>query len=112
MTSLQSKLQKIEFALAAIDELKTYHYWRFGKELPYCIWEEVTEADDFEGDNHKGEQALSVAVHYFTRTEYDPMCDAIQEALDGAECVYWRYDSIQFEEDSNTIHHEWRCVVM
>lgn len=111
MTSVQSKLQKIEFALASIAELRTYHYWRFGKELPYCIWEEVTESDAFDGNNHKGEQAISVAVHYFTRTEYDPMIDAIQEVLDATENVAWRYESIQFEEDSNTVHHEWMCVV-
>lgn len=112
MTSLKNKLQKIEFALTSIDGLQVYHYWRFGKDLPYCIWQEVSEADSFEGDNHKGEQAISVTVDYFTRTEYDPMADSIQSALDGAEDVSWRYESIQFEEDSNTIHHEWMCEVM
>lgn len=111
MMSVQSKLQKIEYALSNIEGLKVYHYWRFGKDLPYCIWEEVTETSALDGDNHKGEQAISVSVHYFTRTEYDPMIDAIQEALDAADNVAWRYESIQFEEDSNTVHHEWMCVV-
>ena len=110
-TTLQSKLQKIETALTAISNLDVYHYYRFNKKLPYCIWEEVTEASGLEADDHKGEQAIQGAVHYFTRTEYDPMCDSIQEALDGAEDVYWRYDAVDFEEETNTIHHTWQFVV-
>lgn len=110
--TVETKLKKIADALTAIEGLKVYHYYRSVKQLPYCIWEEVTEADAFEGNNHKGEQAIQGAVHYFTRKEFDPMVDKIQEALTGAENVYWRYESIQFEEESNTIHHEWLFDVM
>lgn len=111
-TTVESKLRKVADALVAIDDLTVYHYYRFNKQLPYCIWEEITEADAFEGDNHKGEQAIEGAVHYFTKTEFDPMVDNIQGALDTAECFAWRYESVQYEEDTNTIHHEWRFVVM
>lgn len=110
-TTLQTKLMKIQNALTAIEDLTVYHYYRFNKALPYCIWEEYTEAGALETNDHKGEQAIQGMVHYFTKTEYDPMCDSIQGALDGAEDVYWRYDTVDYEEESNTIHHTWQFVV-
>lgn len=109
--SFQTKLQKIADALTSINGLQVYHYWRFGADAPYCIWEEDGESG-LEADNHKAEQAITGAVHYFTLTEYDSNLDAIQDAMRATENLYWRYDGADYEEDTNLIHHSWRWKIL
>lgn len=105
--SFQTKLKKIKDALTSIAGLSVYHYWRFGADAPYCIWQEDGDIG-FEGDNHKAEQAITGTVDYFTLVEYDGNFDAIQIALNGVENLSWSLESVQFEEDTNLIHYEWR----
>ncbi len=107
--SFQTKLKKIADALTSIPSLgsNVYHYWRFGADAPYCIWQEDGEVG-LQGDNHKAEQGITGTVDYFTLTEYDGNIEAIQIALNGVENLSWRINSIQYEEDTNLIHYEWR----
>lgn len=107
MMSLQSKLQKIQDALTAIEGLPVYHYWRSAADLTYCIWEEESDAGILAGDNHTAEQAISGYIELFTKTEFDPYADAIQEALNAVEGCAWLYEGAVYEEDSNLIHHSW-----
>lgn len=111
MTSSQTKLQAIKDALTSISGLSVYHYWRFGVDAPYCIWEEDGETS-LEANNHKAEQGFTGAVHYFTLTEYDGNFDAIQTALNNIENLSWRYDGADYEEDTNLIHHSWRWTLL
>lgn len=105
--SFQHKLQKVADALTSINGLKVYHYWRFGVDAPYCIWQEDSDYG-FQVDNHKVEQGVGGTVDYFTLTEYDGNIDSIQNALNGVENLSWNLNSVQFEEDTNLIHYEWR----
>lgn len=107
--SFQTKLRKIADALTSIPSLgsNVYHYWRFGADAPYCIWQEDGDAG-FQSDNHKGEQAITGTVDYFTLTEYDGNIEAIQIALNNVENLSWAINSVQYEEDTNLIHYEWR----
>ena len=68
--SFQTKLKTISDALTSIAGLNVYHYWRFGVDAPYCIWQEDGETS-FEANNHKAEQGITGSVDYFTLTEYD-----------------------------------------
>lgn len=111
MMSFQTRLEKIADALTSISGLKVYHYWRFGVDAPYCIWQEDAETA-FNADDIKAEQGISGAIEYFTLTEYDANCDAIQNALNSAEGVSWYYDGTMYEEETNLIHHSWRFTVI
>lgn len=104
--SFQTKLKTISDALTSIAGLNVYHYWRFGVDAPYCIWQEEGEVS-FGANNHKAEQGISGSVDYFTLTEYDGNADAIQMALNNVENLSWRYDGATYEEDTNLIHHRW-----
>jgi len=101
-----SKVNVIGETLAGIEGLNVFHYWRFGVDAPYCIWQEDSEIG-LETDNHKGEQGFSGAIEFFTKTEYDPLFDKIQEALNSIE-VYWYFDGTDYEDETNLIHHSWR----
>lgn len=109
--SLQTKLRQIGDALAA-KVPNTYHYWRPQLQPPYCVWAEDGESGAFDGDNHKQEQAVSGYVDYYTKTEYDPAIDTIQEVLNAFDMPFtWRLDSVQYEDDTNLIHYQWTWSV-
>ena len=110
--TLESKLSKIEQALTAIPNLNVYHYLRPKLSAPFCVWQEDSESSSLEADNHKREQAIGGSVDYFTKTEYDPMVDNIQEALNSIDGCGWTYNSVQYEEETELIHHEWNWSVL
>ena len=109
--SFQTKLKTISDALTSIAGLNVYHYWRFGVDAPYCLWQEDGEVS-LEANNHKAEQGITGSVDYFTLTEYDGNADAIQMALNNVENLSWRYDGADYEEDTNLIHHHWRWTLL
>lgn len=105
--SYLTSLKKIGDALGSIDGLKVFHYERFGVDAPYCIWQEDSDAG-MEADNIKAEQGITGTIDYYTLTEYDGMIETIQAALNSIENLSWNVNSIQFEEETNLIHYEWR----
>lgn len=112
MTSLQSKLEPIGTMLAEISDY-CYHYWRSAPKgvKAYIVWAEDQEGDSLNGNNLKLEQGIHGTIDYFTKTEFDEVCDSIQEGLNELENVSWRISSVQFEEETTFIHHEWEFWV-
>ena len=112
MTSLQSKLEPIGTMLAEISDY-CYHYWRSAPKgvKAYIVWAEDQEGDSLNGNNLKLEQGIHGTIDYFTKTEFDEVCDSIQEGLNELENVSWRINSVQFEEETTFIHHEWEFWV-
>lgn len=107
MTSLQNKLKWIGKGLAEICPA-TYHYTHPpSAKPPYCIWAEDMEGDSFQADGHKGEQAIEGTFNYYTKKEFDPVLDAIQDYLDN-NSYEWNLNSVQYETDTGLIHYEWR----
>lgn len=110
MTSLNEKLRAVQTALAALDIPTVRHYYRTDLQPPYLLWAESGEGESYWADNSIAEQVISGDIDYFTRTEFDPSVDAIQEALLSAACA-WRLDSVDYEEDTNLIHYHWTFEV-
>lgn len=108
--TFENKLSKIENALTSVEGLSVYHYWRFSVDPPYAIWQEDGDMG-LDADNHKAEYGLTGAIEFFTLTEYDPICDGIQDALNAQENVMWYYDGATYEDETNLIHHSWRWRV-
>lgn len=105
MISLQNKLKQMGDAFAAVTE-KCYHYFRPIKDVPCIIWAEDGEAVSFHAGNRKACQNISGSTDLYTKTEFDPLCDAVQEALENLG-VAWSLNSVQYEEETNLIHYEW-----
>lgn len=108
--TLQQKLERIGTALVAGVGSNVYHYWRPNMQAPYCVWAEDGEDGSLDADNQKQEQAIGGYVDYYTKTEYDPMLDTVQDVLLGlaADMPFsWRLDSVQYEDETNMIHYQW-----
>lgn len=105
MTSIQSKLRKIQDALLTVTE-STYHYWRAKAEPPFLVWAEDGEIDSFHAGNRKQEQQLHGSADLYTKTEFDPLVDEIQDALDEI-MTGWTLSSVQYEDETGLIHYTW-----
>ena len=108
---MQSKLIKVRDALTSIENLKVYHYWHPRLEAPYCIWAEESEGDSIWTSNHLQEQIIQGSVDYFTKTEFDPVVDEIQSALNGVELLGWNLEAVLYEDETNLIHYTWSFEV-
>lgn len=107
--TLQQKLEPLVSAYVEITP-KTYHYLRPKVEFPCIVWQEDGE-NSFEAGNIKAEQAITGTTDYFTQEEYDPAIDGIQAAHNALK-IAWELSSVQYEEETNLIHYEWRWEVM
>ena len=85
----------------------TYHYFA-DDEHPekYIVWSEDGQAGATHADNKMDIQVKEGTVDLFTKNEYDPAFDEIQKAMNKAD-MSWRWESTQYEEDTEYIHHEW-----
>ena len=112
MTSIQTKLSPLADMLAQ-KCTNTYHYWRSAPKgvKAYIVWAEDEEADSLNGNNRKLEQGIHGTIDYFTKTEFDEVVDNINDGLNDLENVSWRINSVQFEDDTLFIHHEWEFWV-
>ena len=105
------KIMCIGQALTSIEGLKVTHgNGESNAPLPYCVWYEDGEVSSLEVNNHKVEQAIGGYVDYYTKTECDPICDSIQDALNSIENCSWSYESVIYGDptfETKTIHHTW-----
>lgn len=112
MISIQNKLQPIGVALATVTQ-NAYHYWRSAPKgvKSYIVWAEDEESGALNTDNLKQKQGIHGTVDYFTMTEFDAKVDMIQDKLNDLENVSFRLNSVQYEEETGFIHHEWEFWV-
>lgn len=108
MKSLQNTLKKLYEPFLTLN--CTVTHYRRSTRPPYLVWTEKGEEESFEANNRKAEQQISGIVDYYTKREFDPIVDDAQEILNGEE-VGWRLDSVQYEEETNLIHYQWRWWV-
>ena len=105
---LQTKLKQLRDALVGISpSVKVYHYWRPQMKDPFICWQEDGEGDSLNANNRKAEQGIHGVVDYYTKTEYDPVFDQIQKALNDLENYSFRYDATDYEDETGLIHHSW-----
>lgn len=82
-----------------------------GKDYPKIIWMHGPESTGMHTDNKKAVQAVTGEVDYFTRREYDPIVDEIQEALNGITGLGWRLSQVEVSEDGIWFYAwDWEAV--
>lgn len=106
LASIQSRLLDISTALVSIPGLSVGHYKNFKQDGDYCVWAEDMEPDRVSADNRKQIQNLQGTIDFFTRTEFNPLIDAIQDALNEARISFF-LNSVQYEDETGFIHYEW-----
>lgn len=104
--TLQNKLKEIKDFHNRVG-CPAYHYWRPVRDADHwLIWYEAGEGNSFHADNGKREQVIQGATHVYTHTEFDPVLDAVQNMFEAAG-LSWILTSVQYEDDTATIHYEW-----
>lgn len=108
MKSLQKKLKNLRDTLKTISiPNKVFHYARpANTKAPWIVWQEDGEATSFSSNNRKEEQQVHGTIDCYTQTEYDPILDEIQTALNDAG-IGWALLSVQYEDTTKLIHYEW-----
>lgn len=107
---LQTKLESfgtgLATALAAMtNPVPCTHYYRAASATPFVVWQE--ELDNSQrSDNIVVDQGIQGTIDLFTKTEYDPAADTIQTFLNSYGAS-WYLNSVQFEDETRLIHHEW-----
>lgn len=98
-------LQSLKDLLLAIGP-PVFHYFASGQTGNYIVWAEDGEGASGHADNKKTTQVVQGTIDYFTKTEFDPVVEQIQSALNSAD-IAWRLNSVQHEQDTGYIHYEW-----
>lgn len=108
MMSLNDRLESLAEEFSELSDY-VFHYWRPRPDGidQYIIWAEDMEDTSLNADNKKKEQGLHGTMDLFTLTEFDPLVDSIQDKLNDMENMSWRFNSVQYEEETGLIHHEW-----
>lgn len=86
--------------------LNVYHYKAWKQHDTYIVWAEDGETDAVHGDNRKEKQILDVTIDVFTKTEYDPLIEQLQQAFNDRG-IPFELLSIQYEDDTGYIHYEY-----
>ena len=71
----------------------------------YFVWGE-TGANDLEAGNLHAENAVTGYTDLYTKQEFDPWKEQIEEAFDAAG-IAWYLNSVQYEEETGFTHYEW-----
>ncbi len=108
---LISKLKAIRDQLLTVSQ-NVYHYEKPERsELSeYIVWQEDGEGDPNELDNAKREQVVQFSVNLYTKTEYSPTIDALQNLLADSQ-ISFTLVSVTFETETKYIHYEWQCEI-
>lgn len=107
--SIQQQLAHIQEALLtlSIGGDKVYHYWHVREDAPFLIWAEDGPADYHMSNNRHSEISIHGTLDLFTKKEYDPLFDEIEEKLTELFESRWQWMSTQYEDSTGLIHHEW-----
>lgn len=99
--SYMDTIRRVRDALKPFGEkgIPVSHGASKGKDYPKIIWMNGPEAAAMHTDNQKVVQTISGTVYYFTREEYDPAVDEIQEALNGVAGLGWQLSEVEVSED-------------
>ncbi len=98
----------IDAHLAVTDAVR---HGEFMESDRYFVWQEDGSNDLIANGIH-AEKAVTGTTDLFTKQEFDPWKDEIEEAFDASPDIFWRLNSIQFEEDTGFWHYEWRWEVI
>lgn len=103
------KLKAIRDQLLTVSQ-NVYHYEKPERiELSeYIIWQEDGEGNSLQADNAKREQVVQFSVNLYTKKEYSPTIDALQNLLADSQ-ISFTLVSVTFETETKYIHYEWQC---
>lgn len=76
----------------------------------YFVWQE-DGANDLSADGGHAEKAVTGFTDLFTRVEFDPWAEALEDSLTGYG-ISWSLRDVQYEEDTKITHYTWDWEVL
>lgn len=76
----------------------------------YFVWQE-DGANDLIADGSHAERAVTGTTDLFTKKEFDPWAEQIEQAFEKCGISYER-SSVQYETDTGFYHYEWVWEVL
>lgn len=76
----------------------------------YFVWGE-RGCNDLEAGNSHVERAVLGYTDLFTKQEFDPWKEQLEQAFDEAG-IAWGLNSVQYEEETGFTHYEWYWEVV
>ncbi len=71
----------------------------------YFVWME-DGANDLVADGRHVERAVTGVTDLYSKTEFDPWADALEESFDRAG-ISWSLQSVDYEEETGFYHWSW-----
>lgn len=111
MIALSDKLMRIRDALTSIDGVNVYHYRRPPHQADGIVWQETNDnGTNLYADDQLYEQVVVGIIMYWAQEEYDPIVDAIQEALNNGQ-IGWTLRDVEYDDETARIYHEWQFSI-
>lgn len=85
-------------------------HWKRLKSERYFVWQE-DGANDLDANNGHVEKAVTGSTDLFTKLEFDPWVDALEDALSGYG-IAWKLVSVDYEEVTGFTHYSWDWEVL
>jgi hypothetical protein len=89
----------------------TFHYSANEQKGNYIVWAEEGQGEVEYADDKILSQGIVGTILYFTKTEFDPTFDAIQNALN-SNYISWSLESIEYDEKIEYIIYVWKFEIM
>lgn len=80
------------------------------KSKRYFVWQE-DGAQDLSADGAHAEHAVTGSTDLFTRVEFDPWAEQLQDSLT-AFGISWGLRDIQYEPETGITHYTWDWTVL
>lgn len=113
MTPLTTKLKRIRDLLNTVSGVSVYHYKRPPNLSGCVVWSETYDDGTYDyADDKVYEQIVHGRIEFWTKKEYDPAVDSIQEALNSNSRVGWRLNDVDYEDETGLIYYQWDFTVV
>ena len=86
------------------------HYERL-KGSRYFVWQEEGRTDYVNDNGQHTEKTVHGSTDLYTKTEFDPWADQIEDAFEAAGIPYQKTLAGTKEPETGLIHHEWTWSV-
>ena len=100
-----SSLETVKNALLTVTD-NVGHYTAWDDSDRYIVWAEDSESAQLVANNYKPANTIEGTIDYYTTIEDDENISLIPEALNHAG-IWWRLNSVQYEDETRLIHYEW-----
>ena len=109
---VNDKLRLIQNLLVNVAGDIVFHYRRPASMKRFITWQEDAEDNQFSANNRSQEICLTGTIDLFTPGEYDQLVDDITSAFVQATRAKAMLTMVDYEDETNLIHHQWTFWVV